>query len=61
MAQRQHFEELRTHNENLWSAIKEVGKIDKRLEDKLTDEYRGVLQATLEVLDDVSKVLEHQF
>ena len=52
-------EKFGTHGKNIWLAIAEVGKQNEVLADKLANEYEGILQAMIDILDCWSKRLEH--
>jgi hypothetical protein len=48
-----------THCRNLKTTIEKVEKVDKNLADELAEEYYGFLQAMLDILDDMKRILEH--
>ena len=47
------------HGKNLWLVIAEVDKNNKALADKLANEYEGMLEAMIDILDCWSKRIEH--
>jgi hypothetical protein len=59
MAFHEYSERLGLHGKNLWTTIAEVADKDKVLADKLANEYDGILQAMIDMIDYWSKRLEH--
>ena len=59
MSFHEYTERLGLHGRNLRVAIEEVANRDKALAAKLADEYDGILQAMIDMIDYWSKRLEH--